>query len=480
MDNRSNTTSLHSWTIIILGVTGDLARKKILPAICSLVTEHLERNQKCNFILIGAAKDHTTMHELLEYEEVCSKNTQSTSSGWEYLKNISYYISLDFNKPEDFKALATVIEKHEHEHNLPGNRLVYLATAADFYCDITTNLAQAGIVERQKNNGKKQVIVYEKPFGRDLQTARRINLCIEKYVDEEQIYRVDHYLTKTLVSSLALIRFSNVFFEPIWNAKYIDQVQIIFNETIGIDNRGSFYDNYGALKDVMQNHMLQLLSLIAMECPQSLDGNAISLAKSEVLKKARVVTGLLGQYTGYTTESHVRPDSKTETLAVLKCFIDTPRWQEVPFYLKTGKCLQTKATAIHVVFKPVSQALVGASGTFAPNTLTLHIAPDSSLSVTLNAQNTPNNTSITNCVESTLCYTCNFYDHMPHTYQRLLLDILSGDSSITVHSHEIEYAWQVIEHVSALQLPLYTYACGSSGPEQLALFSQVNGVDWLA
>jgi glucose-6-phosphate 1-dehydrogenase len=455
-------------TIILFGATGDLSHRKLLPAFYSMLKHtHIRK-----FLFIGTAREVIDTREL--FHQVFKDEQDS------FVKELQerfYYMPLDSADAEGFKKLSLLIAAKEQEHGMAGNRIVYLAVPAELYCILTKEVVQAGIIERQSAlQGIYHRIVYEKPFGWDLASAYAINTCIKELLAEIQIYRVDHYLTKALVTSIGLSRLSNKIFEPLWNNKHIDNVQIILSETDSIEGRGEFYDRYGALKDVVQNHMFQLLSLIAMEPPATLDPTHVSEAKKEVLKELIIKDGILGQYKGYREESGVNSDSTTETFAVLSCTIPTARWKGVPFYLKTGKCLRQKSTDIFITFKGVSRDIIDLPGTFAPNALTIRVSPNAGFSLQLNTQKGLNKTVVP--ITMNFCYRCVFGYEEPHSYERLFYNVIHGDKSISVSSEEIEYAWRGIEQIKKLQLPLYEYNCGTTGPEAAALFAKNHDFIW--
>ncbi len=453
---------METWTIIILGATGDLSRSRLLPTLYEII----KHRDDLSFAFIGSAKDQIDIVDLIQ---------ESITGDKELIAKLckrSSYIQVDFTKPETFKELAEHIDTTERKHTLSGNRLVYFAIASQWYCTVTKLLTQYGIVSK---NGTHRV-VYEKPFGWDAQSAQEINACITKELTEEQIYRVDHYLTKSLVTSLLLTRFSNVFFEPIWNNTYIDQVQILLNETEMLDKRGDFYDKYGALKDVVQNHMLQLLSFIAMEKPPSFDPETISEYKNHVLKHTTITDGLLGQYDSYKQVPGVDPNSHTETYALLKAKVDIPHFKNIPIYIKTDKALDTKSTEIHIVFKPQAQELMQKTGTFDANRLIIRISPDSAILLRLNAQKARAPEVLPISME--FCYRCTFGQEQPHSYETLFYEIMRGDKSATVTLEEIVYAWNIIAQIQNLSLPLHSYTPGSSGPPEAQEFTKKYGINW--
>ena len=401
---------MNDVTIILLGATGDLARRKIIPSLYRLVAE----KKLTNFLLVGAAITEQTSDQLIKSAKPFIESPDKDSL--EQLCKCVFYEQVDFTHEADFVRLHKRVSELEKQFKMSGNRLVYLAAAAEFFCSITDNIASSELVTRKKENETPwNRIVYEKPFGHDLASAREINACIKKSFEEHQIYRIDHFLTKELVSNIALVRFTNCVFEPLWNNRYIDQVQIVIGEEIGLEKRGSYYDKYGALADVMQNHMLELLALIGMESPEKLTGNYIRNERAEVLKEVEVVDGILGQFTGYTDELYVAPRSKTETFAALYLRVNNPRWAGVPFYVKTGKCLAKKETVVHIKFKQVD-CLLTHSCPVPSNWLTLEVAPESTFALTLNVKK-PGRSEQVIPVAMEFCHSCLFGQITPQAYE---------------------------------------------------------------
>lgn len=459
-------------TVIIFGATGNLSHKKLIPSLFNLFKY---KQEELKFNLIGAAVDDITVDQL--FNQIFSDISSNEKDMLEKFKRNTFYQRLNFENLEDFNNLFSLIKDCEKENNLPGNRLIYLAAPADYFCIITKNLTKSGIVKKQKETQNIwHRVVYEKPFGWDLKSAEQINNCIIELLDERQIYRIDHYLTKALVNSITIIRFSNIIFEPVWNNKYIDHVQIILSETESILDRGLFYDKYGALKDVVQNHMLQLFALVAMNAPKSLTSDAICRAKCEVLSHAIVENGLLGQYRNYLNEKNVKEASRTETFAVIKLSINLPRWKGVPFYFKTGKNLSKKATEIHVVFKKISKNLFSQTGYYDPNILSFNISPNACISLKLNIQKITESALIPMCMD--FCYKW-FGFFMPESYEVLLLDVMQGDKSAAVSWDEIKYSWGLLQKINELNLPLYFYEPKSEGPNEMELFLKKYGFNWL-
>ncbi len=458
-------------TIILFGATGDLSKRKIIPALYRFIAK--KKIEKVT--IIGAAFDDVTSDQMID--AAIPFVHDSDEDHWNALKKMSYYKKINFNDPKDFVSLHTFVQECEQKSGIPASRLFYLALASNFFCPITHNSAQVGLLQRrEKNDQLWHRIVYEKPFGHDTQSAHEINECIQQSINESQVYRIDHYLTKEVVSNIAMIRFTNCVLEPLWSNRYIDQVQIVLSETVGLEGRGVYYDAYGALRDVVQNHMLELLALICMESPEKLTGDYIRAERVKVLEKLRLVDGILGQYEGYTAEPNVKKDSRTDTYASLQLMVDTPRWAGVPFYLKTGKCLDKKETIIHIKFKQVDCLLMRGCPTDS-NWLTIQIAPEATFVLTLNMKK-PNTVDQMMPVGMEFCHSCLFGLQTPEAYEVLLEEINRGEQSISVRFDEIEYAWKLIDAVEKQQLPLFEYAKGSKGPQEEQQFAQKHGMRW--
>jgi glucose-6-phosphate 1-dehydrogenase len=458
-------------TIIMFGATGDLAKRKLIPALYRFVAQKkLE-----NVIIVGAAFDDVTSDQMIDAARpfVADGNEEN----WDLLRKSSYYKKINFNEQDDFSSLRAFVEEREAQYGITGNRLFYLATGAQFFCPITHSCAQVGLLQKRNlSDVTWHRIVYEKPFGHDLQSAHAINECIANTVNETQVYRIDHYLTKEVVSNIAMIRFTNCVLEPLWSNRYIDQVQIVLSENGGIEGRGLYYDAYGAVRDVVQNHMLELLALICMESPEKLTGDFIRAERVKVLEKVKFIDGILGQYDGYKSEPYVSPDSHTDTYASLKLTVDTPRWAGVPFYLKTGKKLDKKETVIHIKFKQVDCLLLKGCPTDS-NWLTIQIAPEAIFLLTLNAK-VPGSADQVMPVGMEFCHSCLFGVQTPEAYEVLLEEIMRGEQSISVRFDEIEYAWKLIDVVCAQKLPVYTYTQGSTGPQEEKQFTEKHGMRW--
>ncbi|MFH1461522.1 MAG: glucose-6-phosphate dehydrogenase [bacterium] len=458
---------MNQATFIILGATGDLSKRKLIPAFYKLIKD----NKINNFALIGVSVDKTDIKTLLESAKKFTSNIDEKI--WQQLEDASYFFELDFydaTKYIDFKKLIKTVE---NKHKLNGNKIFYLATMPEHFKIITKNLYGNNIITKYDHKKECETcnhpwsrIIYEKPFGHNLKSAKEINRCIKKLFHEKQIYRIDHYLGKELVGNISLVRFTNRIFEPLWNNKHIDSIQIILDEKIGIEGRGKFYDKNGAIKDVVQNHMLQILSLVAMEQPKKLAAKYIRDAKAKVLKNLKFKNAILGQYEGYTQEKDVAPKSKTETFAALKLEINNKRWKGVPFYLKTGKNLNKKETSIHIKFKMVKCLLTQGCPTDS-NYLTIKITPSNGFYLELNSKEPQTNNLIP--VEMNFCHSCLFGPNTPEAYETLILDVIKGDQSTFVRSDEIEYSWQLVDSINRNKFKLYKYRKDSNGPKEIKL-----------
>jgi glucose-6-phosphate 1-dehydrogenase len=461
---------MNNCTLILFGATGDLAKRKLIPALYRLLVEKkIDR-----LVLIGVALSNSSVAAILEGARPFIDGAVDENI-WRTLHECMVFLSFDTTHPEGYQQLKDTVQELEKKYHMSGNRLVYLAVPATFFGSITDALSHSHILERQNKGAMPwHRIVYEKPFGSDSATAQAINETIAQCMSEEQVYRIDHYLTKEVVSNIALIRFTNCVFEPLWNNRYIDQVHITLSETEGIENRGAYYDAFGALSDVVQNHMLQLLALTAMETPKLLSGDYVRDQRAKVLQKVEVVDGILGQYDGYRNEKRVNPNSTTETFAYLSMRVNNPRWAGVPFFLKTGKCLNVQETVINIKFKQVD-CLLAKQCPSESNWLTIKVQPDATFYLTLNAKK-PGYTTELIPVAMEFCHSCIFGTHIPTAYEILFEDVMRGEQASAVRSDEIEYAWRIIEHIKQKKLPLYSYSKGSAGPQELDTFMYNHGV----
>ncbi|NQV91876.1 glucose-6-phosphate dehydrogenase [Candidatus Woesearchaeota archaeon] len=450
-------------TFIILGATGDLNKRKLIPAIYNLI----ESGRVKKIAFVGLSRSKVTIEKILAGAHECMGKVDRKA--WNTLKKSSYYIPFDLYEEDNYDQLKDFLEKIEQKHALSGNRIFYLATLPQHFDTVTKNLAEKKLT---KTKGYARV-VYEKPFGHDLKSAKKINQCINRVFSEDQVYRIDHYLGKELVGNIALMRFTNRILEPQWNAEHLESVQIIMEEKLLVGSRGKFYDSNGVLNDVVQNHALQLLALTAMEPPKLLTGNYIRDAKAEVLKHIKIDSVFLGQYEGYLQEEGVEKNSTTETFATLKLSLDNPRWSGVPFFIKAGKGLDKNEVSIHLKFKPV-ECLLSEACPADTNYLTMNIQPKAGFEIELNTK-VPFKKNIVKPVIMSFSHE-NYFPKSPEAYENLLWDVMNGDQSVFVRNDEIEAAWKLIGSIKHNKV--YQYPIGSKGPKELISWNKKHGINW--
>jgi len=449
---------MNGWSCIILGVTGDLSHRKLLPALYHTIGTY---DFSCDDVMIcGAAYEEASFATI--WDEVREHLDSVSDERIAWLKDVSWYHAIDFTSEDGFHAFAQKIAQQERKHGLPSKRMVYLAIPANFFCQVTGHLVEAGIVE---SGNQVHRIVYEKPFGWSLESAREINACIERHhLHEEQVYRVDHYLTKEFISNILLLRFTNRILDATWHRDHIKHIEITCKESIGIAGRGGYYDQYGAIRDMIQSHMLQTLALTAMECPDCAVGRGMEDEKVEVLRNTRFINGVRGQYVGYKDNPDVADDSTTETAAMLELRVDTPRWRDVPWYMFTGKSLDEKITEIRVVYQPSQHTLFCQPVTCDPDVLTIRIAPETGFVLEMNSKR-PNSVRDVMPVTLDFCHSCQYAPYTTQAYEALLQSVFAGEQSISVTAHEIEAQWKLAEQALHADLPLYRYDQGSTGDQ---------------
>ncbi|MCC6240771.1 MAG: glucose-6-phosphate dehydrogenase, partial [Phycisphaerales bacterium] len=405
-----------------------------------------------------------------------------------------------YDSPEDHRGLAEYLQGIDAQHGTEGNRLFYLSTPPNTFDPIIENLG--ALHGAAPATGRPyQRIVIEKPFGYDLASARALNKLLYRYFDESQIFRIDHYLGKETVQNLMVMRFANAIFEPIWNYKYIDHVQITVSETLGVGSRGGYYDKSGAVRDMVQNHMFQLMALVAMEPPVALDAISVRDEKVKVYKSVRPLRpGLIddftvrGQYAageyagqktaGYLTEKGVAPDSRTETFAAMKLYIDNWRWSGTPFYLRTGKFLEQKISEVAVRFRspPLTLFQKQCEAPVYPNDLVIRVQPDEGISLRLNGK-VPGGAMNIKSVALDFFYKTTFQKEPPEAYERLIFDSMIGDQTLFIRGDEAEAAWAVIDPIeegwkNSKALPAQ-YEPGSWGPKSASDLIEQDGRRWL-
>ncbi|HET6896084.1 MAG TPA: glucose-6-phosphate dehydrogenase [Candidatus Baltobacteraceae bacterium] len=474
-------------TIVFFGASGDLFKRMLMPAIYNL---RLNDILPSHFGLIGFARTQYTDEQFRDYCKQCvndfSRSAPVKESLWNDLAQRISYISANFDDTSHFEALAKRLEEYEQQFGAGHNRLFYLATPPSVFPKIISQLKRAQLDPDRNTKGWSRIIV-EKPFGIDLASAQALQKEVEKVFRESQVYRIDHYLGKETVQDIMALRFANTIFEPIWTRNYIQSVQITAAETLGVEGRGGYYDNAGALRDMIQNHVMNLLALVAMEPPASSDADAIRNEKYKVFSAIELPTpeqvfqmSVRGQYDAgtiggeavpaYRSEPDVRPDSNTETYAALKLNINNWRWAGVPFYLRSGKRLARKVSEIAITFYQIPHRLFGEkSDTIEQNVLVIKIQPDEGISMRFNAK-VPGQKNHIRSVTMDFNYGTGFGVQSAPAYERLIADAMRGDATLFTRWDAVERAWEIVMPVlevwqSIKDRAFPNYAAGSDGPQ---------------
>jgi glucose-6-phosphate 1-dehydrogenase len=488
-------------TVVIFGASGDLTRRKLIPALLELARQGV---LPPGFTVLGVARTEMSdaefrahLHEgLKEFGEI----TEEESGLWETFAQGIRYRPMDPSNPEEYQALRTALDELRAERGVPPNVLFYLSTPPNLYAPIVQALGRAGL--QQPGHGGFWVrLVIEKPFGFDLESARRLNSEILEVFREEQIYRIDHYLGKETVQNLIAFRFANGIFEPIWNRNYIDHVQITAAETVGVENRGGYYEQAGALRDMVQNHMLQLLALTAMEPPVVFDAQQVRDEKQKVFQAIRPIPEeeihlqtVRAQYApgtiagrpvpGYRQERGVSPGSSIETYVALRMTIDNWRWADVPFFIRAGKRLPKRVTEIAVQFKKTPHHLFARlpAEHLERNAIVIRIQPDEGISLRFSSK-VPGSAMRMRPVTMDFRYGSSFGRKLLDAYARLLQDCMLGDATLFARGDSVEAAWELITPVHEAwkansRSELYTYAAGSWGPEEADTLLRTAGARW--
>ncbi|MFC5402999.1 glucose-6-phosphate dehydrogenase [Cohnella soli] len=487
----------HEAIYFIFGATGDLARRKLFPALYSL---YVEGKLGERFAIVGLARRPRTDEQFRDdvkasIEEFCRYKPKE-AEGWDAFVGHFTYQSLDTGNVEAFRQLKTHTERLEAAYDIPGNRLFYLALAPELFGSVSRNLREGGMLE---STGWHRLVI-EKPFGYDYPSAERLNEEIRQVFREDEVFRIDHYLGKEMVQNIEVIRLSNAFFEPLWNNNHIANVQITLAETVGVEERGAYYNKSGALRDMVQNHMLQMLTMIAMEPPSRLDPEDIRDEKVKVLRSVRVMETageiaeniVRGQYAegsakgkalkGYRQEDSVDPASGTETFFAARLFVDNFRWAGVPFYVRTGKRLPVKSTEIVIEFKNVpNNVLFAKKQDLQPNLLVIRVNPMEGIYIKFNAKK-PGNDMTVQPVAMEFCQSCQVGLNTPEAYERLIFDAVRGDHTYFTRWDELAVAWKLIDPIAAAwrQEPegLQFYPAGSWGPEKADRLLAREGYFW--
>jgi len=471
--------------LVLFGTTGDLAAKKLFPALRSL---HDSKDLPENVAILGIGRRpwDDASYRARVAEAVVEASDDAAAPDPAFLDRF-YYHRMDMWDTNAYDELRSRADALARARDLGDNRIYFLATAPDLFPVIAEHTGRTG----QVVNGGFRRLMVEKPFGRDLASAQSFNEGLYRRFAEHEIYRIDHYLGKEMLQNILVLRFANRLFEPVWNAEHIDHIQISVRESGGVDQRGGYYDQAGALRDMVQNHLLQLLALLAMEKPDCFDTECVRDEKVKVLRGLRLFHPtetdpgiLLGQYgasgprPGYREEKGVKPDSDTETFAALRLEVDNPRWRGVPFFLRTGKALDRSAADIAVVFKPVPYG--GKDPFEQPNVLLLRIQPLEGVNLQFNIKQ-PGTLSTVTQVDMDFCQTCRFPGQSPDAYVRLLRDAWVGDLNLFTRWDEIEAAWALVDSIQAQRagIGLATYPRGSAGPDAVRRLLEQNDRSWI-
>jgi glucose-6-phosphate 1-dehydrogenase len=484
--------------LVLFGATGDLAFRKVIPAMYHLWRTNLLPHE---FLLLAVGRrayhDDDYRAEVHKGLEEYSRVLPLDEAAWSSFSERIMYNLCDFTDPAGFDRLAARLDEIDTEHATRGNRLFYLATQPSQFADLVAQLGRVGL-DHERHDGGWRRIVIEKPFGHDLDSAKKLNREVGKVFRESQVYRIDHYLGKETVRNLLVFRFGNGIFEPLWNRRYVDHVQITVAESIGIENRGAFYEETGASRDVLQNHLLQLVSLVAMEPPATFEADPLRDEKVKVLRAiaspadspGNVVRGQYGpgwvaatQVPGYREEKDVDPESETETYVAARLTIDDWRWSGVPFYVRTGKRLPKRSTEIAIQFREVPHRLFRDAATEPdPNLLAIRIQPDEGIMLRFGAK-VPGLGMAIRPVTMDFTYGSAFNIDSPDAYETLILDALQGDASLFTRADEVEEAWSIVDPIidmwassPAPEFP--NYDAGTWGPVEADEMIARDGKRW--
>lgn len=473
-------------SIVIFGASGDLTQRKLIPALYNLACgAHLSSQTR----VIGVGRtsfDDESFRQHLRDGVQTHARLEEGCEDWNRFSERLAYIVGDYEDPDTYQQLEKELKRNDQEAGTGGNRLFHMAIPPRVFSTVIQQLAESGLNQGERGWAR---LVVEKPFGRDLETAEDLNRQIHQVFKEDQVFRIDHYLGKETVQNILTLRFANAIFEPIWNRNYIDHVQITVAEDVGVSDRAGFYDQTGVLRDMFQNHVLQLVALTAMEPPVAFEADAFRDEKVNVLRAIRPVDrSLIGQYGGkgkkkaYRQESGVPDDSDTATFAALRLFIDNWRWRDVPFYLRSGKRMATKSTAIAIEFKQVPHLMfpTGKREDLPPNILYLCIQPHEGIHLQLQSK-MPGAGMATHAADIHYDYAQDFDEEdLPGAYERLLLEVIYGDATLFSRADEIELAWELMDPVldQKEKMRLCTYEPGSWGPERADDFIEQDGRHW--
>lgn len=480
--------------IVIFGASGDLTKRKLIPALYALFQKGLLPK---DFAVIGVARTQMTNDEFCEeVRQSIEFMGKDKDRFQEFLKHFSY-VSGKYDDSETYMRIKNELERVTDVHHTSGNALFYLATPPQLFITIVEGLSSGALLDEHDRWSR---VIIEKPFGHNLESAISLDKDLKKYVKESQIYRIDHYLGKETVQNILMLRFANSIFEPLWNARYIDHVEITVAEELGIGSRAGYYDNAGALRDMFQNHMIQMLSLIAMEPPSTFEADEyrdeiVKLIKalrpmdeqdlSEISVRAQYKENDEKNILAYRQEANVKPNSETETYVALRFMIDNWRWQGVPFFMRTGKRLPKKHSEIAITFKQIPHSIFKPirPEDFSPNVLILHMQPHEGMSLELEVKS-PGSKLCVNTLEMSFSYNDFIKEAIPDAYERLLLDALLGDQTLFVRNDAVEASWTFFKPLMEAwtkqdeKTPLAFYEAGSEGPEEAKAILKGSAKQW--
>ena len=487
-------------TFVVFGATGDLTHRKLIPALFRLSNQKLLHPQTA---IVGMSRREYTSEQFREEMRRTVADAGTASAEWDRFAACLFYQPGVFEDHTAFLALGKLLSEVEKKRGIPGNRIFYFATPPSEYANLIRNIGAAGLARRALRDDREvpwSRVIIEKPFGHDLQSARELNALVHTVFAERQVYRIDHYLGKETVQNILVFRLGNGIFEPLWNNRYVEQVQITVAESVGIDGRAAYFDSAGVCRDIFQNHMMQLLTLTAMEPPARFEADAVRDEKAKVLRTLHPMTPeevasntVRGQYAagaaggtpvpGYRQEPGVNPRSQTETYMAARIHVDNWRWSGVPFFLRTGKRLPKRATEIAIVFRQPPYALFRSVGceTLESNVLRLRIQPDEGISLSFGSKS-PGQTFHIDPVQMDFYYLTSFGQDPPDAYERLLLDCNLGDSTLFARRDEVELAWEFVDGIlnawRSGAPPLVSYPAGTWGPAEADELLHRSGYHW--
>lgn len=500
--NLGEVTRPHACVLTIFGASGDLTKRKLMPALYNLA---LEKRLPERFAVVGYARSEMTddafREKMREAVAEFSRTGLKDETVWKEFAQTLYYVRGGYDDDDGYARLKELIDGFDHGGRVLPARVFYLATPPDLYGSAIERLSQAGLTPKEPGPNPRTRVVIEKPFGTDLQSARELNHRIHEALDEKQIYRIDHYLGKETVQNIMVFRFANAVFEPIWNRRYVDHVQITAAESVGIENRGGYYEEAGVVRDMFQNHLLQLLCLTAMEPPIGFNADAVRDEKGKLLRAVRPVAAeevssaaIRGQYgvghlagkelLGYRQEEGVEKTSPTVTYAAMKLYVDNWRWEGVPFYLRSGKRMAKRVTEIAIQFKRPPMLLFKSCAVqdVSPNVLVMRIQPDEGISLTFEVK-PPGPDICISPLSLNFNYEQSFGNSPPEAYETLLEDCIEGDSTLFTRHDWVEFAWSLMDpivQVWNLSKPktFPNYEAGSWGPREADDFMTKDGRRW--